>query len=58
VRSWWPDVVLVWVWMFGVWPIAEPDHNFGTAWGVLDIVLHFAALVALVARWKIVRRTA
>ncbi len=50
------DVALVWLALFGIWPIAHPEHDAATFASMADIVLHVAGAVGLVCRWKIVRR--
>jgi hypothetical protein len=53
------DALLVWLALFGVWPIADPGHDW--PWSLvtsLDLTLHFVAMYALYRRWTIVRRRA
>lgn len=52
----WLDLVLVWFLLFGVWPFLDPGHDLDTTWSVVDVVLHYAAIAWLVARWRVVRR--
>jgi hypothetical protein len=51
------DVLLVWLSLVGVWPFADPEHNFGTVAGAVDLTVHFAAMFVLVRRWTVVRRS-
>lgn len=55
-KTWPLDVFLWWVVLFGIWPIAHPEHNFDTLAGAGDVVAHFAAIWALCARWRFERR--
>lgn len=35
----------VWLAMFGIWPLAHPDHDGTTLMSGVDLVLHFVGLV-------------
>lgn len=50
------DVVLVWLLLFGVWPLADPGHDLSTFGSVVDVAVHFAAGFGLGLRWTIERR--
>jgi len=56
MRSPWVDVALLWVCMFGVWPLAHPEHSLDSMLGAFDMALHLAAWIVLMGRWKVVRR--
>lgn len=44
--------LLLWPIIFGVWPFADPDHNFGTVTGALDFIIHYSALaIFILCRW-------
>jgi len=51
------DWIAIWLFTFGVWPLADPGHSGDTLLSVLDIAIHIAAAVTLCMRWKLVRRT-
>lgn len=55
-EAWWFDLVLVWVFAFGLWPLMDPGHDADSVASVIDIGLHYAALAWLVVRWKLERR--
>jgi len=50
------DFIILWLAMYGVWPIAHPNHEMTSILSILDIAIHIAAITALVLRWRIVRR--
>lgn len=50
------DLLLLWVGLFGVWPLADPGHDLSTVPSLLDVILHVTAWLVLCARWTIVRR--
>lgn len=50
------DYALLWVFTFGVWPLADPGHHADSLLSMADIVLHLAALITFCVRWKMVRR--
>lgn len=50
------DVILVWLALFGVWPLSHPDHDITSIMSAFDIMLHLVGVFGLVYRWKIVRR--
>lgn len=50
------DVLLVWVALFGLWPLLDPGHALTTVASVVDVIAHGAACWALCRRWKLVRR--
>lgn len=50
------DVLAAWAALFGVWPLAEPEHYQPTVMSVLDLIVHCAGMWVIVRRWKIVRR--
>lgn len=43
-------VLLWWVFLFGVWPLAHPAHDGKTLMSILDIALHFGAGFILAER--------
>lgn len=54
--AWWLDIVLAWLFTFGLWPLMDPGHDADTVASVIDITLHYSALAWLVVRWKVERR--
>lgn len=44
------NVIAWWVVVFGLWPLADPDHSGTSLLTVVDIALHYAATVYLVRR--------
>ena len=56
MRSQWVDWVALYVFMFGVWPLADPHHNADSLMSLVDLALHIGAAIVLLARWKMVRR--
>lgn len=50
------DLVLVWCTLFGIWPLAHPEHTIWSLGGAIDITIHAAAWWALVSRWTLIRR--
>lgn len=50
------DLLAAWAALFGVWPLAEPEHYQPTVMSVLDLIVHCAGMWVIVRRWKIVRR--
>jgi hypothetical protein len=55
-RQWPVDVLLLWLFVAGIWPMADPAHNFDTLAGALDLIVHFGAWLGLMSRWKVERR--
>lgn len=51
------DLLAIWVFLFGVYPLADPGHGADTMLSVLDILLHIGAAILLISRWRLVRRT-
>lgn len=50
-RLW--DYALLWVAVFGVWPLARPPHSFTDPLGLTDLALHVIACGLLVRRaWR------
>ena len=49
------DLVAVWLWLFGVWPLADPGHDLSSPGGALDIGIHVVGFGTLYLRWDIVR---
>lgn len=47
------DVLLIWVMYFGMFPLAAPGHDVSSLLAVIDIALHFGALLWLCWRWRI-----
>jgi hypothetical protein len=45
------DWVLLFVFLFGVWPFANPDHHGDAILSRVDIIVHVVALFLLVDRW-------
>lgn len=56
MKRWLVDLALVWLFLFGVWPFADPGHDATTLLSALDLMLHLLAAVWLWRRWRIVRR--
>jgi hypothetical protein len=56
-KRWHIDALLVWFMLFGVWPFADPAHDLDTVASVLDVALHWTAIVLFWTRWRIERRT-
>jgi hypothetical protein len=52
----WIDWLALWVLLFGIYPLAHPDHHDGSLMAWLDIALHIGAATVLMSRWKIARR--
>lgn len=48
------DWIALWVFVVGVWPLADPGHGGDSLLSLIDIALHVAALLVLVARWRVV----
>lgn len=46
------DWIALWIFAFGIWPLADPGHHGDTALSLLDLALHAAALGMLISRWK------
>lgn len=56
MKGTWVDWVALYVFMFGVWPLANPSHHGDSLMSLLDLALHAGAAIVLLARWKMVRR--
>lgn len=50
------DLALLWLALFGVWPLADPGHGLDTLGSATDVVIHVAASFVLFTRWKVVHR--
>ena len=47
------DWIALWVFIAGVWPVADPGHSADSLLSMLDLALHGAALLLLISRWEL-----
>jgi hypothetical protein len=52
-----PDFVWLWIGCFGVWPLADPGHEWNSLASQLDLVIHVIGWVVLATRYRVVKRT-
>lgn len=52
----WIDWIALWVFVMGVWPLADPGHHADSVLSVLDLLVHLAGAGVLAGRWKVVRQ--
>jgi hypothetical protein len=50
------DALLLWISLFGVWPVADPGHEWDTLGSRIDLLVHMVGWVGLGLRWRVVRR--